>query len=665
MALKDATSPPSPSAGPVDVERAEAALVEHYPRLVRLGYLLLPPALGRHRRSLTAHALAQSALPRGRAAKEKPPLPAQRGPGPASASAAGADTEYAYLRMRVVRGALTAPRPPRLGRWELGWLPGRRPLLPQVAGLRLFPGAGGADEVALEQALSAVSGPGRAAFVLRGLEGLGDGDVVRLLDAAGVAAPEEALTEANGVQAPAGSRDRPLLESPEFDACSLQARPTDLMRRRQHGRAALVAAVALGVCGVLLGVPGDGWGRDGAAAPLYAQNLSAELALDPAKLGRVEPAAWRDATRSDYSVWPTRGELAEDRELLRRALAVWARPGEGVAVTATPGTAPGPAAGPPQLLYAGVVDGASVVLLHDGLRVVRYAEPQDGTEGPVALDFARADAASGASASAVLLTRGDGNARYLMAPWVTELAVTDLLNPGDTGTAVKRRADGVTDPVTSPPLGQGTCTAWSALRVSSAGRKDPYLVTDLGEITPTHLTYGEPGETPQDPLSADAEAALARTACQLSSVATAGVRTVNTWAFATQELPEDNGTGRWVCARAETWRGTGSRASVQFLPPAEDPATPGAVTVRVEDRPACGPREPRVLSGVLWKASGGTWYLLAAGSSEVTSITASGDVEASAQGHLLAAEATQGAKADLTASLEGGGELTPLAGEAP
>ncbi|MBW1596468.1 hypothetical protein [Streptomyces sp. JJ38] len=662
VALKDATTPPSPSAGPVDVERAEAALVEHYPRLVRLGYLILPPSLGRHRRSLTAHALAQRALPRGKAAKEEPPLPVQR-----SGERPGPGAGYAYLRLRVVRGALAAPRPPRLSRWELGWLPKPRPLLPQVAGLRLFPGAGGADEVSLEQALAAVSGPGRAAFVLRGLEGLSDADVVRLLDVAGVAAPEEALAEADEVRVPAGSRDRPLLESPEFDACSLRARPTDLMRRRQHVRAAVVAAVALGACGVLLGLPGDGWGPRGAAAPVYAQNPSAERALDPGKLQRIAPAAWRDSSRADFSVWPTRGELAEDEALLRRALAVWARPGEQVAVTATPGTASGPAAGPAQLLYAGEVDGAAVVLLYDGLRVVRYAEPVDGTRGPVALDFARADAALAEAAGAVLLTRSDGNARYLVAPWVTGLALTDLLNPEDTTTPVKRRADGVTEPVTSPPLGQRTCTAWSALRVSTAGREHPYLLTDLGEIMPARLTFGEPGAgQPDAPLDAAAKTVLARGACGLNALAGGGVSTVNTWAFAAQELPESNGTARWVCTRAETWRGPGSKTSVQFQAPSDDPTVPGAVLVRATDEPACGPREPRVLSGVLWRASGGSWYLLAAGSSEVTSITAAGEVEAAESGRLLAVPASQGAEAELTASLEGGGELKPLeATEAP
>ncbi|MYS16905.1 hypothetical protein GTW73_23590, partial [Streptomyces sp. SID4982] len=59
----------------VDVGQAEAALVEHYPRLVRLAYLVLPPTLGRGRRVLTAHALAQRALPRGR--KQRALIPAQ------------------------------------------------------------------------------------------------------------------------------------------------------------------------------------------------------------------------------------------------------------------------------------------------------------------------------------------------------------------------------------------------------------------------------------------------------------------------------------------------------------------------------------------------------------------------------------------------------------
>ncbi|OEV17901.1 hypothetical protein AN221_25010, partial [Streptomyces nanshensis] len=61
---------------PLGVQQAEAALVEHYPRLVRLAYVVLPPALGRHRRVLAAHGAVQRALPGARAV----PAPASRVP---------------------------------------------------------------------------------------------------------------------------------------------------------------------------------------------------------------------------------------------------------------------------------------------------------------------------------------------------------------------------------------------------------------------------------------------------------------------------------------------------------------------------------------------------------------------------------------------------------
>ncbi|MDI5905274.1 hypothetical protein QDK90_09625, partial [Streptomyces sp. 12257] len=255
MQSQDVAPRPAPASGSasdpvVDVEQAEAALVEHYPRLVRLAYLVLPPGLGRNRRVLTAHALTQRALPRGRTAT--PVIPAQP-------DGREGDPGYAFVRLQVVRTALEAGLPLRRKAWpKRSQLP---PLLPQVWGLRLFPRSGGAEELALDQRLSALAGPARAAYVLRGLEKLPDSDVRGLLTAAGVADVDAALDEADSAQA-----EYALLDSPEFDPCSLQARPTDLMRRRQHMKAALAAAAAVAVCGALLGMPGDGWGPDGAAA---------------------------------------------------------------------------------------------------------------------------------------------------------------------------------------------------------------------------------------------------------------------------------------------------------------------------------------------------------------------------------------------------------------
>ncbi|WP_030836569.1 MULTISPECIES: hypothetical protein [Streptomyces] len=619
-------SPASSAAGPVvDVEQAEAALVEHYPRLVRLAYLVLPSGRGRSRRVLTAHALVQRALPRGRA--PAPSIPAQQagrdgGPG------------YALIRLQVLRTAL------RRGA-------GLPPPLPQVWGLKLFPRSGGADELALDQRLSALSGPARAAHALRGLERLPDGDVREVLRAAGVADVDAALEEADRIPDPYR-----LLGSPEFDPCVLQVRPTDLLRRRRRLKAALVAGAALAVCGTLLGLPGDGWGPDGAAAPPYARNPAAQAALDPGKLTRVSPTAWRTSARTDFSVWPARGDRTGDRALLRRALAVWARPGKDVQVSATPGTPSGGPAGPPRLLYAGTVDTARVVVLYDGLRVARYAEPKDGTRG-AALDLARVDGAGRAGAGAVVLSRADGNVRYLTAPWVRGAGERDLRRPGSAARGLALTG-GVTPPLAGPAGRPGPCASWNVLELTDG--TGTRLVTDLGELVPAHLTAGRPGRT-HEVSGAGALRTWAPYACSLGAMRSAGVRSVNAWAFAGQPLPGGSGEAAWVCTRAETWRGGGSRVLAQFHTPG---GRFGVVAAKAEDVPACGEREPRVLAGVLWKSGTGDWYLLAAGSRDTASIRATGGVEGSARGHLLALRAEAGARADLEAGLEDGRSIGGL-----
>ncbi|MFJ4470697.1 hypothetical protein ACIP2X_24895 [Streptomyces sp. NPDC089424] len=638
MQSQDVAPRPTPSASDpvVDVEQAEAALVEHYPRLVRLAYLVLPPALGRNRRVLTSHALTQRALPRGRAAASV--IPAQ-------STGRDGDPGYAFVRLQVLRTALEAGLPLRRKAWpKRAQLP---PLLPQVWGLRLFPRSGGADELALDQHLSALSAPARAAYVLRGLERLPDSDVHHVLRTAGVDDPDAALQEADGVPV-----QYTLLDSPEFDPCSLQARPTDLMRRRQHLKAALAAAAAAAVCGALLALPGDGWGPDGAAAPPYAQNPAAQAALEPDRLLKVSPVAWRSASRTDFSVWPARGDLTTDRTLLRRALAVWARPGETVQVSATPGTPSGGPAGPPQLLYAGQVDNARVVIFYDGLRIARYAEPKDGTAG-AALDFARADGASRVESSAVVLNRTDGNVRYLTAPWVAKAAERDLMKPAS-GAMDLAVTEGVTAPLASPATQSGTCTSWNVLQVTDdSGTR---LLTDLGELVPARLTNGRPG-SPHDAAGAEALRSWAPLGCSLGGLRGQGVRSVNAWQYAEQPLPDASGTAAWVCTRGETWRGGGERVLAQFHTPG---GTYAAVAAKAEDVAACGARDPQVLAGVLWKSAAGSWYLLAAGSRDTASISATGGVRQTAQGKFLAAKAKQGAEAELKATLTDGRTVSGL-----
>ncbi|WP_320775416.1 hypothetical protein [Streptomyces sp. CRN 30] len=682
MQPQDVAPPPAPAdeGRVIGLDQAEAALVEHYPRLARLAYLVLPPGMGRTRRVLTAHALVQRALPRGRSTPTPATLAApaapttlaaptvpvrtsgsagQSGltgttsptglsgpgspagpPGPSTPSGRPGGAGYALVRLRVVRAALEAGLPLLRRAWpKRAQFP---PPLPRVWGVRVFPRPGGADELSLDRALATLSGPARAVYALRGLEGLSEDEVRQLLAASGVADVAAALAEAGSVPARYA-----LLASPEFDPCSLQVRPTDLVRRRQRLRVALAAGATLAVCGTLLVLPG---GADpepyGAAAPPYAENASARAALDPARLTKVPPAAWRTAARTDFSVWPARGPLTGDRELLRRALAVWARPGGTVRVSATPGTQTGGPPGPPQLLYAGTVDAARVVILTDGLRVVRYAEPEDGTAG-AALDFARADGAGRTDASAVVLGRTDGNVRYLTAPWVTEAAVRDLADPESAARKLEL-ADGVTAPLPSPVARPGNCAGWTTLELADGSATR--LLSDLGELIPARLTTGRPGAA-GEVSGAGQRRDWAPYACSLEAVRGQGVRSVNAWRFAGQPLPGGGGEAAWVCTRAETWRGTGTRVLAQF----RAPGVPyGSVAGKAVDVAACGERDPAVLAAVLWKSAKDGWYLLAAGAEGTESIRAAGGIDAEADGPTLATKAGQEARAELTAKLKDG-----------
>lgn len=627
----------------IDVTTAEAALIEHYPRLTRLAYLTLPATLGRNRRVLTAHALVQRALPHGRTPTPTTVIPAQAG----GAKSRDTDPGYALVRTRVIRTALDAARPLTFRAWpKRAQLP---PLLPQLRGLKLFPRSGGTDEPALDQALSALSAPARAAYVLRGLERLPDAALREVLTAAGVTDPATALAEAATVPA-----QEMLLGSPEFDPCTLHARPTDLMRRRQHTRAALAAAAAVAVCGALLAWPDGGWGPDGAAAPAYAQNPSAQAALDPGRLTKAAPTAWKTSPRTDFSAWPARGDAVGDTALLRRALAVWARPGESVQVSATPGSPSGGPAGPPQLLYAGTVDSARVVLFYDGLRIVRYAEPTSGTAG-AALDFARVDGAGRAEATAVVLGRADGNVRYLTAPWVEKAGERDLMKPTAGVMDLPLKADGTTSPLASPATHPGACTSWNVLQLTDRSG-DTRLMTDLGELTPAHLTVGRPS-APREAAGAAALRAWAPFACSLAAERAQGVRSVNAWQYARQPLPDGSGDGTWVCTRAETWRGGGARALAQFRAPS---SAYGAVAAKAQDAPACGPKDPHVLAGVLWKSDADAWYLLAAADRAAASVRATGALTGEAEGHTLSLPAKPDTKPELTATLDGGRTLNRL-----
>ncbi|TWF91885.1 hypothetical protein FHX80_12202 [Streptomyces brevispora] len=648
------------------VPQAEAALVEHYPRLVRLAYLVLPPALGRHRRVLAAHASVQRALPGVRTVPEAPAparIPAQaRDAAHRTAPRDGATSAYAWMRVRVLRTALAHERRPR-------WWPGRlpapaalRPSLPAVWGLRLFPRAGGAAELALDQALSAVPAAVRAAFALRLLEELDEPEAQALLARAGALDPAGAVRAAGLLGGADRAGTEALLRSGEFDPCVLQTRPNDLLRRRHRVRVtAGVAALCVMAGGVVA------LAEEGSAVRLPDGRSALAPALDPATLLRTAAEDWADTARIDFTAWPVRGDRADDRALLGRALRTWGRTPRDTPVSTTPGTLPVPPVQPPQLLYAGEVDGAAVVLFHDGgVRVVRYAEPLSGPGAP-ALDFARTDGADVTTGAAVVVSRRGDRARFLLAPWISGTTTRDLLRPNTPARALKVGADGVTAAVARPSPG-GSCDAWPVMQLRSSERiveKHAFLVTDLGDPTPAHLTFtpkpggGAPARQPREATGGPALLSWARTACSLRALRGTGVRAVNNWDFAEQRLPEGHAPAQWVCTRADTWQGPG-RVLVQFLGPDPSLTAPGTVVGEERDTALCSRFGQHVLAGTHWRASSGRWYVLAAGSRAVSRIEAAGAVRGTAKGTTLAVRAPRNATVQLTGRLREGGSLTAV-----
>ena len=633
------------------VADAESVLVLHYGRLVRLAYALLPATENRHRRVLAAHAVVQRSLPGGWPDPRSRPAgrsaPAPREPMDDPDRSAGADPVYCRLRQRVLAAALRA-RPRRLAP------------PPYVWGLRLFTLGGGAEELALDRALAGATGPERAAYALLGLERLSPASAAPLLREAGVRDPDAALGTAvvlladHPLDAPHGAR---------FDPATVQARPTDLLRRRRRLRAAAVTGALALVAALALTVPGAHGGPAGAVARGADPVTAADLV-------RVPADAWQDTARVDFTAWPARGDATGDGALLAEALAAWTAPGGADAVLVGPGAAAAPPVVPPRLLWAGHLDGAAVVLFDDGTRLARYTRPDRPDQAdPVRLELTRSDDSDLTSAGAVLLRSGPAGDRFLVAPWVAAVQLRDLRAP-DTRARDVSTAAGVTPALPAPPA--TGCGSWPVLRLRSSpvvADNHAFLLTDLGGITPAQLTYTPPPQRgpagpPGEATGADALLTWARLVCTLPALRGEDVKQVNAWQFAQQALPERQGTAAWVCARADHWDGTGSAATL-FLPPGAVGAPALTTAVQRQGR-ACSRFQQSVLAWTWWRApAGGHPYLLAAGSRGVTRISTGGTLPGGdpvTPGHTLALAVTPRAGAVLGARLDTGQQIAPLSG---
>ncbi|MFD9474388.1 hypothetical protein [Streptomyces goshikiensis] len=468
---------------------------------------------------------------------------------------------------------------------------------------------------------------------------------------------------------PAVGRATPGRATPGRAALGSAALGSPVSGRAAVGRAALGSAVSGSAV----------WGRGAQGRATRGSAVLGRAALVPAALGSAvsgsaalgSAVSGRDAPGRDAAggVYQGPGPLVSGG---RRGVVPVGAVGGGVVVRAAPGVGTDPPRRAPQLLYAGDSDGRAVVLLLDGDRVVRYAEAVAG-RGARELDFARTDEAGVTTAAALTLVRGHdgGRARYLLAPWIAAAGTRDLLRAGEDAKPLAFAADGVTAPVEVPRTA-GACAAWPALEVTSSARiveKHSFVLADLGTLTPVHLTYTPlpdgPGAVaarqPREATGAAARAAWAATACRLPEMRgmrDGGVRAVNIWEFASSELPDGGGRAVWSCTRASSWAGPGD-VLVRLSPAAGPPQD----VARAPDTAACGRFGQHLLAGTRWRSPAGRWYLLAAGSREITGITASGAVRAEARGRTLAAPAgPEAAAVELTGRLASGGRVTALDG---
>jgi hypothetical protein len=573
--------------GVVMSRRAESVLVQRYPQLVRTAYLTLAGERRREERLARAHRVVQSALP-------------WRNPG----GAEPADV-YRNLQVRVVKRTVSEPW------WSRRW-PWRR----SATWLRATPALGTPEHAAVDAALVDLHAEARAAYALLVGEGLAASEITRILREAGVKAPRSAVVAAQDL------RDRlwddsglgpdsqtRLLQDAALDPTVARLRPPDLLIRRALmvlRTGAVLAAVAALVFAITAAVS-----RPGGTDPVPV--TAAAPAAQAAQLVAAE--AWRTSSELSLDVWPSRGSRRTDSVLRDTAVRAWQR---GEHVTALAGTASGPPVGMVRTLYAGDLDGQTVVLLADDVRIARYVDA--GKSRTVTL--APKPRRDPVNASALRLTSGTTSARYLLAPWVSKAEATVLGG----GWRALIATDGVTGAVGG---GGGGAACWSGpvLRLTAGDVHDgaPFTLADFGAATPAHARYVPPVEPgpitgPQELDARGGPAVWNRLGCALTELRGATLDSVTAWELWSGDLPENAGRASWVCTRADGTGGANRAAADLVMPGA---AKTQRTAVRTATR-LCSQLAPDLVVATWWKAPSGKWYFLAAGSRNVGRITLSG-----------------------------------------
>jgi hypothetical protein len=226
------------------------------------------------------------------------------------------------------------------------------------------------------------------------------------------------------------------------------------------------------------------------------------------------------------------------------------------------------------------------------------------------------------------------------------------------------RTDGVTAAL---PTAGADCRSGPVLQLRSSrtvAEKHAFLLADLGGILPAHLTYTPPpsagaARAPREATGSEALVTWARTACALPEQGP-GVKELNAWAFAEQQLPQHAGTATWVCLRTDRWNGEGSAATELLLP-----GPGGARTVRtaLAQGRGCSRFDQNTVGWTRWRAPDGHAFLLAAGSRRVARLRVQGDgpaLDVAPADRTVAVESPEGGRPEVTGVLDDGTEIHPL-----
>ncbi|MFI6901555.1 hypothetical protein ACIBKY_09850 [Nonomuraea sp. NPDC050394] len=516
----------------------------------------------------------------------------------------------------------------------------RRVFLRRVLRLRLMPWSGrlgpvemvpvvvSGSDVALLRELNGLSGAGRAAYAMLLLEGRLPAEVVEILAGAGVADPGGALAEARAVERAHGT----LALDPTV--ARVYGRP---LRRTRMAFAALLLLGAVAVA-----APDLGSGGPVSAAPLPVERAGA--------------GAWRAGTDLTLASWPPRGSLTGDVELVRRAQRAWG-------------------SGPVQLIYAGELDGARIVLLRRHDRIARFTttgrsatgaqsatagqghmsargpmggqghmsaqDPMSGQGpmggqgvggGPDGLEVLPAPRTKPDGTSPLKLLATPRGNRYLVPPWVTEVSAAALSGGGPRWHKIALK-DGVTAPITSDATGSAAsgqgCWRGPVLRFRAPeiAHGMPYTMLDFGRLSSASATYQPP--PPADvnrygPWELDALeegfGAWRALSCVLDRPS-GEIQAATAWEFWAGRLPEGVG-GRWMCLRLSD--ATGGNSVRAVLLTRRGGRVVGTATAARTGTWDCSRLSRDVVAGATWTAPSGRRYFVSAGSRRVVRITLDG-----------------------------------------